>query len=690
MKRLIVTIVVAHLWPISTMAVVTPVPTGPPKPAGEAEIRAKIAAAGDAKDYDKADLVYLLDEADVYVEPNGLATTVSCQVFKVLTDAGVKSQAVHRLEFDPATNRIRIDRVRVHRKSGNIEEADLGHLVTQPARQRAIYWGNQQQVIALPRLDVGDVVELRLSKIGYNIAYLRDAGTTAPALSGEGLIPPMEGHWYEVTLFPAAHPILKKRYSVHFPKGMEVQYGVYNGALRSSIWFDGDRRVYTWEAESLPAIKREPHMVALDDVATKVVLATVPDWEMKSRWFYEVNEGQFDADDAIRAKVREITEGLTDEKAKIAACNQWVADHIRYIGTSRGPCEGFTLHKSVETFHDRGGVCKDKAGMLVTMLRVLGHEAYAALTMAGSRVEAIPADQFNHTVTALRNKDGTFDILDPTWSPMSRELWSSREALQGLVYGTPEGQPLTLSPYFAPDHNRWEVTAASEIDDDGALRTRIAMNMNGYPCTFLRRALGGRPDDERRAVLEKALNIAPNARIEAFDAIDPYDYSRDGFLKLTAAAERFAALGEKSLLFKMPAMTLPLAEQLLPEWSYDIKKEKRQYGLRLRATRLVRVEETIKLPPGWRAFHLPDSVSLDTNSAAVTFSATAGDDSISYRFELVLKDQIIAPEDYSGFRKVMKAAQALAEQRVVCVPREGKDGIAGRIDADAERQGGSR
>lgn len=689
MRRLLLTVFVASLWPISGMAAITPVPTGPPKPAGDADIRAMIAAAGDAKDYDKADLVYLLDEADVYVEPNGLATTVSCQVFKVLTDAGVKSQAVHRLEFDPATNRIRIDRVRVHRQDGSVEETDLGHLVTQPARQRAIYWGNQQQVIALPRLAVGDSVELRLSKIGYNIAYLRDAGAAAPALSGEGLIPPMEGHWYEVTLFPSSYPIEKKRYSVHFPKGMEVQYGVYNGSLKSSIWFDGERRVYTWEAESLPAIKREPHMVALDDVATKVVLATVPDWEMKSRWFYEVNEGQFEADDAIRAKVREITEGLTDENAKIAACNQWVADHIRYIGTSRGPCEGFTLHKSVETFHDRGGVCKDKAGMLVTMLRVLGHEAYAALTMAGSRVEAIPADQFNHTVTAVRNKDGSFDILDPTWSPMSRELWSSREALQGLVFGTPEGQPLTLSPYFEPAHNLWEAKATSEIDDDGALRTRIAMNMKGYPCTFLRRALGGQPEDNRRAVLEKALNIAPNARIEDAGAIDPYDYSRDGFLNLTVSAERFAAVGEKSLLLRMPLTTLPLAEQLLPELTYDLKKEKRQYGMRLRATRLLRFEETIKLPRGWRAVHVPESVAIDGQSAAISFSATAADGQVSYRLELALRDQIVAPEDYPDFRKVMNAARELSNERIVCALGDGQGGIAGRIDA-TNSSGGSR
>ena len=69
--------------------------------------------------------------------------------------------------------------------------------------------------------------------------------------------------------------------------------------------------------------------------------------------------------------------------------------------------EGFTLHKGEMTFNDRCGVCKDKAGMLITMLRAAGMKSYPAMTMAGSRIDYIPADQFNHCVTVVKLKDGT-------------------------------------------------------------------------------------------------------------------------------------------------------------------------------------------------------------------------------------------------------------------------------------------
>jgi len=648
------------LWPVCQTD------AGPPKPATDDEIKALIASAGDAEKYKGADEVYLLDEADVYVQDSGLATTEACQVIKVLTDEGVRSQAVLRREFDPAANRVTIKSVKIHRKDGGIEEVDLGAKVTQPAPQWMIYWGNQQHLLPIPRVEIGDSVEIRTSKIGFNIAYLQDSPGGGSASGGETLQPPMPGHWYEVTLFQDRDPIVKKRYSVHMPADKPVQYEVYNGPLRSSLWFDDDFHVYTFTAEDIPAAKREPHMVALDDCAAKVVMATVPDWETKSRWFHEVNEGQFAADEAIRKKVHELTDHLTDEEAKIAALLHWSADYIRYYGTSRGPCEGFTLHKGIETFHDRGGVCKDKAGMLVTMMRVLGHEVYPALTMAGSRVEAIPADQFNHTVTVMRNKDGTFRILDPTWSPASKELWSSREPLQGLVYGTPEGQSLTLSPYYPPEHNLLASVGESEIADDGRLRTEIHMDLKGYPCTYLRRNADRYPPRERKAAFEEALNIAPNARLETVDFIDPYDYAQDGYVNMTVSADRYVANGGSSAAFRLPLMSHPLGDFFIADLFYEVDAEKREYGMRMRATRLVKYEETIKIPSGWRIEHVPESKNLDSKSASLRFDATPGEGVLTYRFELAVKNHIIPPEDYAKFREAIKAMKELSEEWVVC------------------------
>ncbi len=643
----------------------------PGQPATAEEIKELIASAGKAEDYDNADLVYVLDEADVYVQDSGLATTVSCQVIKVRTDAGVRSQAVLRQEFDPATNRVTIKAVRIHRQDGTIEEVPLASMSTGPAPQHWIYWGNQQYLLDVPRLEIGDCLEIRISKIGFNIAYLADGGATAGASGGETLEPPMPGHWYEVTRFQESHPIIKKRYAVHMPKDKPVQYEVYNGKLKSSLWFTDDYHVYSFWAEDIPALKKEPHAVSSDDYAIKLVMATVRDWPAKSRWFWEANEKQFESDDAIRAKVAELTEGLADDDAKIAAMNHWVADNIRYYGTSRGPREGYTLHTGIETFRDKGGVCKDKAGMLITMLRAAGFDSFPALTMAGPRVEEIPADQFNHTVSVIRNQDGTFTILDPTWIPLSRDMWSPWEALQGLVYGTPEGEDLTLSPHFPPEHNQVIARSEGEIAPDGTLSTRITIEVMGRPDTSFRRYVHRRSLPEQRAVFESALNIAPNARLEKLEFTDPFDYNRNAQVDMEITAPGYAAGAAQVRMFRLPLMSRPLASLLIPDLSYSVEADKREYGMRYHSTKLVRYEETLTLPPGWKVEHVPEKQTLDSGAAALTFEAEPGDGTLTYKFELIVKHNRIPPKDYPELKKTIEAMNDLADEWIVCAVEEG-------------------
>ncbi len=654
---------------------------GPPLPATEQEITKMISSAGDAKAYDDASVVYVLDEADVYVQDSGLATTVSCQVIKILTDAGVRANSVLRYEFDPATNRVTYKSIRIHRKNGEIEDVPVSSIIQQPAKQHMIYWGNQQYLLQMPRLRIGDTLEIRISKIGFNIAYLQDgqAGSSGGAVSvssegksGEGtdgeetLTPPMPGHWYESTEWQGDYPVLKRRYSVHMPKDKPVQFEVYNGSLRSSLWFTEDAHVYTWEAEDIKPVKHEPRMIATSDVVTKLVMATVPDWEMKSRWFHAANENQFEANDAIRAKVAEITEGLEDDEAKIVALLHWVADNIRYYGTSRGPCEGFTLHTGIETFRDKGGVCKDIAGMLITMLRVLGHEVYPSLTMAGSRVEAIPADQFNHTITVMRNKDGTFRVLDPTWSPHSRETWSSWEALQGLVYGTPEGQDLCLSPFFPPEYSKLTARSDGAIREDGTLSTRIVIDASGSPGTSFRRKVGRTPVPEHRPLFEETVAIAPSATVEELKFSDPLDYSRNSQIDVQTSAEDYVAGKGDLRMFRLPLMARPFGSWLMPDMNYDVSAKERKFGMRLRATRLIVFEGEVKLPAGWKIVKTPEPEEMNSGSAKLSFKATPEDGVLKYRFELTVKHNIIPASDYVQYKKAIDTMNKLKDAWIVC------------------------
>ena len=80
------------------------------------EIRLLIAKAGEAKDYPDAAVVAVFDRMDVTVEESGLAHYRRHTLAKILTDAGALQQAALRFDYDPASNFIDVESVRIFRK----------------------------------------------------------------------------------------------------------------------------------------------------------------------------------------------------------------------------------------------------------------------------------------------------------------------------------------------------------------------------------------------------------------------------------------------------------------------------------------------------------------------------------------------------------------------------------------------
>lgn len=228
------------------------------------------------------------------------------------------------------------------------------------------------------------------------------------------------------------------------PPDKRLHSQTYNGALFSKTTYNADSTIYSWWAKDVAVWPHEPRSPGLSDLVPKVVMATVESWEAKSRWFFDINDvknKQFAYTPAISQKVQEILEDAgvanADEDAKAKALVHWVAQNIRYSGQTMGKGEGFTIHSGEMIYEQRSGVCKDIAGMLITMMRAAGMDSHAAMTMAGSRIDQIPADQFNHCVVALKKKTALLSCMTPPGSPtitISGQNWklNSNSSLEHL------------------------------------------------------------------------------------------------------------------------------------------------------------------------------------------------------------------------------------------------------------------
>lgn len=620
-----------------------------------------------AKDYPSDKVVVAYDSTRVFVEPSGLSKVHIHQLFKVLTAKGALEKRVITFGYDPLSAYVEIQSAAIYRKNGDVIPVDVSKVNDYPAPARAIYWGAREKMVEIGRLEPGDAVEVQIFRKGFTYALLQQSLD-----DDERYIPPMRGQFYDIVPFWSNEPMLEKVYSVNVPNDKPIQYEVYNGQLRSAVAFKGSRVLYSFAASNIRPLKSEPGMVAWSDVAPKLLLSTSPDWKAKSLWFYGVNEdfGSFACTPEIQQKTNSILKEARNEEDSIALLTHWVADEIRYSGISMGKGEGYTLHTGAMNFADRCGVCKDKAGMLITMLRAAGFKAYAAMTMAGERIDYIPADQFNHSVTVVKQRNGSYKILDPTWVPFNRELWSSLEQQQGYLMGVPEGADLMETPISQPENHLFKMVGKSRLLPNGTLEGEFTVTGEGQSEAAVRGIFSGAWRSEWEKNLEKELlRMAPQAILLEKSYTNPDEYLKQPILiKVKYRIPAYALVGKKDILFK-PLLVSGLFRRAQPQLSFNTSTDERKYAFRDRCSRLVDISETIELPEGFSYVEKELPMNLMGDAASIATQLKQNGTQLFITQKASYSKRVYEATEWANFKGVVQAQTKLLDEPLVLVKK---------------------
>ncbi len=621
-----------------------------------------IKKAGDAKKYPNANYLIVFDSTQVDVKETGLSYNNIHKLYKVLSQKGATQLNHLRFDYDPLSAFIEIKEVKIYRHTGEIESLDVSLVKDYPAPARMIYWGARQQMVDIGRLEPGDAIEVVMFKKGFTYALL------ASENDDDRYIPPMRGHYYDIIEFWFSEPVLEKVYETNVPNSKTLQYKFFHGEAEVKVHKGEEKTRYQFTKKDMMPIKREPRMVGLSDIAPKLLLTTSPDWEAKSLWFYGVNEdfGSFESTPEIDKKVAEILVDAKDEMDSISRLNHWVADNIRYSGISMGEGEGFTLHKGEMTFSDRCGVCKDKAGMAVTMLRAAGFESYPAMTMAGSRIEDMPADQFNHSVTIVKLSDGTYKLLDPTWIPFVREEWSSLEQQQNYLMGVPEGADLMITPISPPENHPLSIIGTSKILENGTLEGSIIIDADGQSDAALRGMFTRNWKANWELVFEKELRkLAENMEIVESSFNDPYNYFNEAIhIEFKYRIPDYAIVTKEEIIFT-PVVASNIFKAAQAHLSMETDLKERKYDFRDRCSRDIKLEESILLPEFSEKVHIPENDALDGTAATFEGGYEIVNSTLILKESIKIKKRVFEANEWENYKAVVEAQNKFANEKII-------------------------
>lgn len=162
----------------------------------------------------------------------------------------------------------------------------------------------------------------------------------------------------------------------------------------------------TVTATGLPALV--PPNKAPAEAASGAVLryswGTEGGWEAVGRWYEEILAPVSRGAEPVRAKARELTAGLAGQREKIEALADFARRQVRYVAVEVG-IGGYRPAAPQQVMERLWGDCKDKAVLLIDLLREVGIEAYPALIRLDpqGRVDREFASpyQFNHLIVAV-------------------------------------------------------------------------------------------------------------------------------------------------------------------------------------------------------------------------------------------------------------------------------------------------
>jgi hypothetical protein len=381
--------------------------------------------------------------------------------------------------------------------------------------------------------------------------------------------------------------------------------------------------------------------------------------------------------DAIAAKARELTASASTEMDRVRAIGRFVQS-VKYIAiqTNLAKGGGYRPHAAADVFAKSYGDCKDKANLMVTMLKTLGVPAYPVVIYSGDptyvRREWTTPTQFNHCIVAVKVSNasgatstiehaplGTLLVFDPT--DTDTPVGDLPDYLQGsfalLVAGDDGG--LVRMPETPPEANRLERETQVALTAEGAVSGHVAERSTGQAAVRARRIFTGAD----RAAYERRINRWITAGVSAAKVIkiDPKDdMSGNTFaLDVEFAAADYAQIMQGRLFVFKPALLDRLQSLSLTEPS-------RQQPVVLDGEAFTETAR-IALPDDFEVDETPDPVKLETPFATYATSYAVKEGKLVFTRSLVLKSATLPVSDYAAIRSFFEKVRAAELAPVVLV-----------------------
>ncbi len=536
------------------------------------------------------------------------------------TAADANSYNEKSIQYSPDSQQLTVLKARIHRPNGRTTDAeDLGETsVADPSI--AMYYDVRARQYRFPDLRAGDVIEL-----DYTISPI-------------GKKNPYGNYFAQIVAFGSALPTDLQRYVLRAPANLRLNSAEHLVSAPERHR-QGEEAVSIWEKRGIAGLELEAHAPPWSEQGAYIHVSNFDSWETLGHWYADLIRPQFKLDPSLTGIASEMVARHANRLDRIAAIDELVLKSTRYVALEFG-VYGLKPYPVSQTFARKFGDCKDKASLMVALLRSSGIDADLALVRTrrlGSFLEK-PASIsiFDHAIVYVPEfnlwLDGTAEFS------RLRELPVQDQGVMALTIDEKDEAAIRTTPVSNAADNFSRRTIDATIEADGQIHFSGATYIRGDDAPELRRELDPR-DAKISYIRERLAQVLPAVEVRHVEL--PQAYS-------DAVALSFS--GDLSSFQGKSSATLPSSWMRRDYVSTLAETVTRSQDLLLDAPWTTEEEIHIQIPPGTHASQLPHDQVIETEfgKASLTYRATDREITI---FSHVEFDQTRIPvARYSAFR----------------------------------------
>ncbi len=579
---------------------------------------------------------------------NGLSSKFRQIVFQPLTDGAATEDRQYVFAYEADSQRAQLRGARVYRKNGKIDEAIESGEGNADDPSIAMYTSARAFYVQFPRLEAGDVVELR-----YRIDDVTPRNEFAD-------------YFGEVVALQSTEPVSNAEYVLDTPKTRTIYTDVKMAGVEHTTTVTGNRRIHRFIAKTVPPLVVEPEMPVLQEVVGFISVSTYASWKDLGRWYAGLVRDQFDLDDETRKLAQSIARGKKTEVEKVAAVYDWVIRNTRYVALEFG-IYGYKPRRCVQTVARGWGDCKDKATVIVTLLKELGIPSKLVVLrtrMRGDyRSNLASFAPFDHAIAYVPSLnlylDGTAEHTGIYELPRM-----DLGALGMLVTpgGADSGELVTL-PKADPEKNFVKRSVNAVISGNGAAQLDLDYATGGFVSAEWRRRYHAAATMRDRVAADVGGQYPGFEMAKGGDGLNTSNLDDNAApvrIRIKGSARTFARKEGNEL-----SMDVTTNLRLTPKFA---SLSSRSQDVLTEGFSTTEDSVTVELPPGAEIISAPVPAREDGRFGSYSVEVARNKDRITVKSRIVVSASRIQPKDYAAWRKFCEASDRAMAPRLVVRP----------------------